>query len=260
MGVTLITHVYNEAAGLLPHFVDHYRGRVDRAVVVDYDSDDGTAAALGRWAPEWERRLSVHRDFNAAALDDLVMEIEQEVDRRDPGGWKWAANATEFLLVPDLRAWCARHEAEGHDAVAVTSVVGVDDPAARPRPPPRRGAPLWAQVTHGYVDAAGSLRRPRVLHRHPTGRYHLGRHGSHHPTHADPDALLLWAGWSHLDALKRRKLQIQTRIPEADKRLGHGKEHLLDDAGLEAAYREQAARSAPLADDPRWRAATEAMR
>jgi hypothetical protein len=235
MGVTLISHFWNEEF-LLPYWLRHHYPLFDHGVLLDYASTDRSVEIIRALAPRWEIRPSVNQWFDARDIDVEVMAVE-----REQPGWKMVLNTTEFLLCQDLAGLVRgleeqRPEVWGlwpFDLAVVDTLAEREDAVTT--------APLHFQKQHGY-HAQGS--RSRLLHRHPDGRYAAGRHSSALvPKALDERLFLLWFGWCPIRYVRGRKLQIQQRIPARDRAEGLGKQHLISPEGLEAAYRQEAARA-----------------
>lgn len=243
--LTLISHFYNEEF-LLPHWLTHHVRLFDHGVLIDYASTDRSLEICRALAPHWEVRPSQNSCFDAYAVDLEVMQIERGFD-----GWKMVLNTTEFLFHPDVRGYIASLESDEPDlgCVATRCAVMCDSSAECAGADTNR--PMVLQKHYGYVDYGQQTRRLRFLHRFSDGRYHLGRHGTDHPARLRDDLLLLWFGFSPwVEQLKARKLQIQTRIPDHDKRAWRGKEHITTPAQLEEAFLNQKALSYDLFRDP----------
>jgi hypothetical protein len=233
--IVLITHFFNEEY-LLPFFIAHYNKLVDRVIAVDFDSTDRSVELIRDLAPKWEIIKSKNKDFNAWDLDLYMMEIERGVEGER---YCWVTNITEFLMTPDLHSYLDLKEEQGHSMIAFDSVVMVDHPAHN-QDKVDKNTQLYFQKFHGYIDREHRTRRYRYIHRNRDGNYHIGRHGTNHGSVYDPNLLLTWWGWSPMnDETRKRKLQIQTRIPEVDKQRLLGKEHVLTPEQLEERYNEQ---------------------
>jgi hypothetical protein len=242
MSLTLISHFYNEEF-LLPHWLRHHTRLFDHGILIDYASTDRSVEICRELAPHWEVRPSEHEWFSAELLDEQVKAIEREVP-----GWKMALNTTEMVFHPNLHMYLNALDEEVN-GVSFSSYIMVDQPARRHDPiDPEQ--PLYLQKFHGYYDEGQHVRRTRLLHRYPDGNYHIGRHGSNHPSLYDPETFILWWGWSPIESVKSRKLQIQTRIPALDRFRGWGREHLVNEEQLEANYQTQVDRSQILLGDP----------
>lgn len=251
---TVIVHFFNEEY-LLPWWLDHHRGMFDHGILIDYHSTDRSVAICRHMVPNWEIRTSRNANFDAVACDQEVMEIEQSIS-----GWKIALNVTEFLCCNDLRWMVGAAQQQNHRALKTRGVVMVDPPGFD-YAPPTPGLPLVRQRFHGYFEDIHHVPQPppfrsRLLHAHPNGAYTPGRHTTAHPGVPYVNGLmLLWFGFSPwTEENLRRKLQIQTRIPESDKKLGRGYQHIADAAKLETMRAEHAAKAVDIRTEPFYQA------
>jgi hypothetical protein len=255
VALTVICHVFNEDL-LLPYWVRHHRELFDHGILIDYASTDRTVDVWRELAPaSWQVVPSRNRDFAGRTIDDEVMDYER---LRAPG-WTVTLNVTEFLVHEDLRSYLADlHESMRPftGCIALHSYVMVDAlarEAAYDRPLDER--PLWEQRWHGYRDPA-RVRGARFMHAQRDGAYGPGRHSTKHAwTPAPGDApLILWWGWSPWPHVRARRLQIQTRIPQSDLKLGRGVQHVASPQVLDARFAFECSRAKNLLDDQALRA------
>jgi hypothetical protein len=230
--LTVISHFYNEAY-LLPFWLKHHVGMFDRGVMIDYSSTDESVSIIKRMAPGWEVVQSRNSQFGAVDVDREVMEYERSVS-----GWKIALNTTEFVFNANPRGYIDNFENlyPGLGVFGVMSYFMVDPPELIDVDPVP-GVPLVHQRHHGFLSL---IRRHRYFHKHPDGQYDVGRHYTRlpNPIHVN-DLHLLWYGYSPFTCLGRaRKLQIQDRIPDFDKRHQMGFEHIVTEPELFKRYRE----------------------
>lgn len=224
---TVITHFFNEEY-LLPWWLKHHVEMFDYGILIDYASTDSSLDVCRSIAPHWRIVRSRNVHFDALAVDFEVMCYESELP-----GWKIALNTTEFLHgvnFPMLEPLIEQREFQG---VFLDYAVMVD---AHPEEIPTHDLPLVAQKHHGFMERDPLEGHGRLYHRASFGAYHPGRHRSHLPQLGQASGLgtVLWyrmSPWT--DETVRRKLQIQTRIPDSDKRAGHGAQHLTDLEQLE---------------------------
>jgi len=256
MNTTVICHFWNNAC-ILPWWLKHHARLFRHGVMIDHGSTDGSADLVRELAPGWEVRPTGRcRDwFDSAAADEEVMAVEAGLD-----GWKMVLNVTEFLVLADLDEYLA---ALPGDVAGVTTsgVVLVDRPGSRGLP--AAGQPLFTQCDYGYFEYELGKRpedygfpavwRSRLLHRHRTGRYEVGRHVCHVPHVYDPGLFLAWAGWAPFGLIKDMKMAVQERIPKEDFERGRAVQHRLASlAELEDRLAAEQARSHDLFDDPRY--------
>ncbi len=246
--LTVICHIYNEQF-LLPFFLRQHAPLFDHGIIVDYASTDDSVAIVRDLCPSWDIVQSRNNYFRAVDVDREVMDIERQVE-----GWKLVLNVTEQVFHPDLRGYLAGVR---DIALALPSVIMVDLPSGRDTPI-APDVPLWAQRHHGYwSDPSGGAitgRSFRYIHHADHGHYAVGRHLTELPSRVVSDLWLLWWGWSPLRYLTERKMQIKTRIPDSDRRLGHGIQHLIDEQGMEEQYQRtlEANRICDLRSDQRY--------
>lgn len=210
---TLISHFYNEEY-LLPWWLNHHKKIFDKAVLIDYNSTDRSVEIIKEICPHWEVVKSRNEFFGARVIDSEVEDIEKNIN-----GWKMCLNTTEFLL-GDLSIL-----ESGPDIHTMPCVVMVDN---EPNLTPDQNIALIDQKMYGihFNEGAFPIRRGRAIHRKPDLNYPLGRHFESFTT---DKLLVMWYGWSPLtDLMMKRKMQIQNRMPESDKRNGLGTGHLLD--------------------------------
>lgn len=237
---TVITHFYNESF-LLPFWLRHHTQLFEHGILIDYASTDDSADICRTLAPDWEYCQSRNGDFNAANCDAEVIDLERAVN-----GYKIALTTTEFLYCPDLDGLLS-----GIGNAARVKPVALVDTA--PRSILSHSAPLSTQCHTGFFGGYMEPFKARTLHCYPDGAYEVGRHSTHHLDVAvyPEGALIGWYGFAPwVPQMRERKLQIQNRIPDDDKQRGHGVQHLINHAELDAKWRELI----PLATDLRQNA------
>jgi hypothetical protein len=227
----VVAHFYNEEF-LLPFWLEHNTKIFDHGVLIDYQSTDNSVEIIKQMAPSWEIRSSVNEFFGAEEADNEVMAIEREFENT----WKMSLNITEFPLFANLEKYIqyVTTTMPGYVAIRTKSVIMVDTQETRHGP--MTSEPLIIQRHHGYIQ--GDMgRSSRTLHNHPDGFYELGRHDTRlEPRFDDNNMYCLWYGWSPIDYVKPRKLQIQKRLPEKDIKRGLGMEHLRTEEELEEEF------------------------
>lgn len=246
--ITLISHVWNEAF-FLPHFIRHYLPLCDRAVIIDYDSVDGSREIINAMAPEWEVRQSVHQWFLTGPNTHEVGAIEREFH-----GWKISANVTEYFVHEDLRSYLADLEKHGRIAVWATDFIIVDRPEEVCEPV--TDAPLVAQKHFGRRSVEAF--RARMIHCSQDWHWGSGRHTS---TLADkvcePDLFVAWFGFAPLRYVWHRRLATQTMIPPD---LDGGFHHRWNGQTLKGRYHEDLRDSVDLFEAyPAYREAVECL-
>lgn len=221
----LISHFWNERA-LMPYWVGHHLGLVDHAVLLDYDSDDGSAEIVRTMAPTWEIRKSRNRTFDHVAVNEEVMDVEREFKSE----WKIALNTTEFLMACDLQERLARLD----DVIGILPRGATVVDRWEDRALPLDNTPLVLQRgTNGEWDTWG---RSRLIHRCETGAYGPGRHTTGVKSIFYHDFMTLWFAWSPYSKIRERKLKIKTRIPDGHIVAGHGTPHGVQDLEIDTRY------------------------
>ena len=208
---TVICHFFNEEY-LLPWWLDHHKQFFDHGIMIDYDSDDRSAAMVKEICPKWDLVKSRNQFFDSVAIDREVEDYEKDVT-----GWRICLNVTEFLCgnydnplfevqIP-IRYYLANY-------VFIDPFDGlVLDPAL----------PLHRQVFWGYkedrpkVSLSRGERMFRSIHNYHAGYPEQG--GRHFPGPASFDDLFIfYYGYAVFNAeMLKRKLQIQNRMSEEEK-------------------------------------------
>lgn len=255
MRQVLISHFFNEEF-LLPYFLRHHVPMFDHGVMINHCSTDSSVDIIKALAPGWEIVDTTLENFDAELND---REVESH-EARFPDDWKVVLNVTEFIIHPDLR-WFLREQLKKNQHWVWMRDFGIVD-TLEEQDKPVTDEPLWLQREHGF-DAATV--RSRMIHRYQHGDWILGRHSSHksrkHPGMLTDEVLVLWYGWSPMSCCRPRKLQIQTRIPEKDKALRRGVEHIQTPESLQETYLGFAAGSCHLPSVyPAYRNGIEAMK
>jgi len=222
MRKTILTHFYNEEY-LLPWWLEHHKKHFDWGVLINYGSTDRSVEIIKDICPEWKVVDSINDWFDARMCDREVMQYERQIP-----GWKITLNVTEFL-VGDFSVLNEKLDQE----LKIPCTVMVDDD---PNNQASYSVPLIEQKRFGvpYNEGGSTLRRSRCIHNKKEVQYPLGRHFESY----DNESLrVLWYGWApYNEELKRRKLQVQTRIPESDKAQGYGREHIVTSEELDKQY------------------------
>ena len=171
MKIDLYTITWNEQR-LLPFFLDYYGAWVDRFVVFDDASDDGTAEALARHPKVDLRPLPPKGDsFVRTALGIWENAWKESRGRAD---WVVVTNIDEFIFHPEgMRSYLERCTAEGATLIYPRGyeMVGHEFPAA--------GKGLVTEVRYG-VPMFGQDKR-QVFNPNAVDKinYSVGRHRCH---------------------------------------------------------------------------------
>lgn len=235
---TVVCHFRNEEV-YLRYWLRHHVRLFGHGVLIDYHSTDRSREIARELAPAWEVRTSRNALFDSAAVDAEVTDVELGL-----AGWKMCLNATEFLVHHDLGAYLAGLGAARPGAAGVVTtgyiVQDAPDQVGAPLDPDR---PLWEQRHFGLPEpdpvSGGVALRRRLLHREPHGRYTPGRHGNGVTDRSDPPLYLLWYGWCPLALKRARNRSTGPMVPAGDRAKGWGAHHVMTDAQVDAAWRDQ---------------------
>ena len=231
MNLTLISHFYNEEV-LMPSWLEHHLPLFDRLILVDHQSTDSSRDVIKSLAPDAIVIPSRLTEFDAWQNDLEIMEVEKTYYKGPQ--ITCVLNTTEFICAIDFAQTMNAHVINDHlaDAWGVGSIILVD----------KEGVPSG---TWGFKDP-GHIRRKRYFHCSDNGQYHLGRHGTNLPAQDVDDVHILYKAFSPWPDIRARKLQVQTRIPIANKQSGLGFEHLVTSEQLDQKYQEYLAMSGDL--------------
>ncbi|WP_308633965.1 glycosyltransferase family protein [Paenibacillus silvisoli] len=244
-GLTVICHYYNESY-MLRWWLKHHYSLFDYGVMIDYGSTDRSNDLIRTLAPIWEIRKSRNKEFDLIGCDQEVMDIERAFR-----GWKMVLNTTEFLCVRDKTAFVKQLNLKGPNMYRTTGITMLD-PLEKCYPDPDANVPLVKQRHHGIIQM-DTFHRDRFIHKYRDGAYEIGRHRSAHTNGQDiylKDAYTLhfqFSPWN--EEMIKRKLFIQTRIPQKYKDNGLGWQHYVDRRRLEEMYRERAVHTTDLRKD-----------
>lgn len=218
MKITLISHIYNEEY-LLPSWLEHHRNMVDEIVIVDYKSTDSSLEICNRY--NCKIIQSKNQMFQADLIDEEIMKIEETIE-----GIKIVLNTTEFLFTTiPIKELFINGE---HKAFTIQSYV----PYSTQEYNINNYYVIMNNLLNDnvkYHDGTEGVnfRGYRSIHNYLNGSYHLGRHNTYHPSTQTDKLFILWFGYFPLNAcLINRKIQIKNKIPESDKILRRGYQHL----------------------------------
>lgn len=240
----IFSHFFNEQE-IIEEWIDRHYYMADCLILVNDHSDDKSVNIVQNFEKRVSppsrkiRVLNTKREwFSASALDQEMMEIEAELDKEFPGSYKLCLNTTELLVAnPKDALDYYSNQIPAAQAFAVGSYVMVGN-----------------KSHYGFYDQNQEIRRYRYIHKAPHGHYQLGRHSCNLPAIDTSAALRLhwraFAPWN--EAMKKRRMQIQTRIPESDKASGLGFEHFWTEEQLEDKVAQYEARSVDLLIDPAY--------
>lgn len=214
MRKTILTHFYNEEY-LLPWWLNYHKDKFDWGVCINYGSSDRSVEIIKDLCPKWAVVDSINDMFDAKRCDEEVVKYERQIP-----GWKVTLNVTEFLV----GNYSVLDDTPEQELIIPCNVmVDINETEEVDV-----GRPLVEQRYYGihFKDGNTRLRRPRCIHNKKQIQYPLGRH---YETHNCEDLQVCWYGWSPFSSsLIKRKLQIQTKIPDSDRVQGFGREHITD--------------------------------
>ena len=216
---SVICHFFNEEY-LLPWWLNHHKKYFDYGLMTNYASTDRSVEIIKEICPDWQVVDSVNPEFDAAECDIEIEYYEEQIP-----GWKIALNVTEFLV----GKYSLLTDEKSPKKIFIPSFYFVDE---SDNTVVESNKPLHEQLSNGidFVDNP-MIRKLRCLHNHQI-KYVPGRHFSNFDDTTD-DFVIFNYGFSPMNAdLISRKLQIQHRIPESDKRKNWGSEHHDNNTGL----------------------------
>ncbi len=141
MAVHLYAICWNEGA-MIDYFLRHYEGIVDRFIIFDDGSTDGTVETLRRH-PKVDLRRFERRVRNSLVLSMLAVYVEAWKQSRGQADWVIVTNIDEHLHHPDLPRYLDDCRRQGVTAIPALGYNMVASPF--PESPMR----LWEAVTRG---------------------------------------------------------------------------------------------------------------
>lgn len=205
---TVISHFYNEEF-LLPIWLDHHKKRFNSGVLIDFKSTDKSRNLIKQIVPDWTVVEANQDDFDAAKLDEQVLQIEQQIS-----GPKIALTVTEFFIGnPD--------EFQENVIVPTVDLINMKFDGDFDISIPWHEQRHWGY--HYFQEFPGrGNKRGRLFHA-SVGNYTPGRH--YECQTGGPFLIYRVANCLVNKKMIERKLQIQTKIPDSDKKLGFGVQH-----------------------------------
>jgi len=224
MKKTILCHFYNEEY-MLPWFLAHHKKIFDHGVMIDYHSTDKSVEIIKKICPSWDIITSKNFNFQADKIDEEVFEIENSIE-----GWKICLNATEQLIGNYSLL------TDKPQQLLIPSIFFVD---CDREIEVNYEMPLYNQKTYGFTFENYFIeRRARSLHniyvKYPTypTRECMGP-GRHFNMYNTKELAIFYYGWCPFNRQQlKRKLQIQTQIPEIDRQRGWGSHHITDEKTL----------------------------
>lgn len=225
--LTIISHIFNEEY-LLPFWLEYHSMIFDHGIIIDYLSTDNSVKIIKKNCPHWTvlKTKNINKNgtpnFDAALVDKEVQEIERTIK----DGYKICLNTTEFLFFENSKE-------DFIHSLASSFYYHIQPYSVMTRQTnehffPKNTMEFFKDITcvHKTFD-----RGHRILHSESTIGYHLGRHshsGGDYITNVySTDAVILWCGFYPKNAeTVKRKLQIQQNIPQSDKNVGNGFQHI----------------------------------
>ena len=218
----LLTNVYNEEY-LLPFWLHHHKDIFDEIIIIDYHSTDSSMEICKRICPHCKIITTRNNYFDACEIDKEFMDIENSIE-----GIKVVLNTTEFLM-------CDRPLKEIFANVPnpVSFNVTVNSPYSKNK---------YININNNYELFSNMLnddivfhqdRWHRQVHTYTNGNYCVGRHKTNNPCINTDEMHIIWLGFYPMNEnLLQRKLQIKANIPQHDKDIGLGYQHLFTETQL----------------------------
>jgi hypothetical protein len=221
MSKTIITHFYNEEY-LLPRWLEHHRKFFNHGILIDYQSTDRSVEICREICPTWSVVRSKNREFDANACDREIMDYEKQIK-----GWRIALTVTEFLVGDVLNLMSESlpdplYLSDPNCRTYLLQMAGFNhwDPEGEIDPT----IDLWHQFKHG-IDCKRypEYYRSRSLHNHKFMNYTTGRHFD--GSTVDNVYIFKYSNVIANQAMLKRRLQIQNRIPEINRQMSQGWHH-----------------------------------
>jgi hypothetical protein len=235
MDTTVIIHIYNEEY-MLPFWLKHHKNIFNHGIIIDYRSTDNSINICKEICPTWDIITTRNEMFDAKNVDLEVMDIEDKIS-----GIKICLNVTEFLFTLKPLIHYFKEDESLSYAIKVTSPYSVNTYY------PENNHELFEDMLNEDVFCHND-RDYRQLHNFGNGAYSRGRHATSNPiTNNDIELHIIWTGYYPFNELVlKRKLQIKNNIPESDKKLGIGYQHLFDADTIMSVIKEKADSGWPL--------------
>lgn len=235
MELTVISHFYNEEY-LLPHWLNHHKKIFTHGIMIDYDSTDNSVKIIKEICPNWTIVKSVNSDFDHIRLNQEVEKYEKDIS-----GFRICLNTTEFIL-GDFKSLS---QYDGPKQILVPPICMIDHPDMEYK---ELEGDLMSSRTWGFdYKTDFQFKMGRSLHNFPMEKYPNGRHYHEYNTE---DFVILWYGFSPFNKeLLDRKLQIQNRMSEDDKRIGAGFHHITTEEKLYSELKGHQTKCRDLKDD-----------
>lgn len=214
---TLLTNVYNEEY-LLPFWLHHHKDMFDDIIIVNYFSTDKSMEICKSICPNCKIIETQNEYFGAEEIDKEFMNIENGIE-----GIKIILNTTEFLLC----------ETTINDIfINNTSQVSYDITTISPYSLNTYNINTYSELFNNLLNndvVYHNDRRTRQLHNFHNGNYTVGRHSTFNSISFTNKAHIIWFGYYPMnEKLLKRKTQIVANMPQKDKDIGYGFQHLFN--------------------------------
>ncbi len=215
---TVLCHFYNEEF-LLPWWLKHHRKIFDHGIMLDYHSTDRSAAIIKELCPTWEVVTSRNDSFGADAVDKEVVDHEARLPENT---LRICLNTTEFLY--------GDFTSLNQSQYIVPSIMMISKTMGEYF---SHETPLTELVKTGVHWEQHNERVGRSMHTNPIIYPCTGRHYWVGPEVFTKQFMLFHYGWAPMcEDLLKRKLQIQTQIPETDIQQRLGYHHIIEHDAL----------------------------
>ena len=236
--ITVISHIFNEEY-LLPFWLEHHMTIFDHGIIIDYCSTDKSIEIINKFCPSWEviKTKNINKDgtpnFKADYVDLEVNEIEERVS-----GYKVCLNTTEFMFLTKSKAEVMQSLSNKlYYHIGIHNVMGKKHNFF-----PKNTVEFVKGIDFIGFATHTMTRGHRILHSEKKMKYGIGRH-MHKMTNTNNDNynhdlfFILWTKFYPCNQnMFQRKLQIQNNIPQSDKDLGWGHQHITDFKALYKTY------------------------
>jgi hypothetical protein len=216
---TIITHFYNEEY-LLPLWLEHHKKYFDFGVLIDYGSTDRSVEICKEICPHWQVLPSKNQYFDAKECD-----VEVEFYERQLSGWRIALTVTEFL-VGDVNKLMQDSSDKIQWRIPCIVFAGYD-----PNGYIDTTKPLWHQIKMGlpYTSRPEQAWPCRSLHNFNDIQYTPGRH--FYPNNTEDAMIFKYSSCLIGKPMIDRRLQIQHRVPDSDRKAGIAEHHVYTKGG-----------------------------
>jgi hypothetical protein len=216
---TCLIHIYNEEY-LLPFWLYNHKDIFDDILIIDYRSTDKSIEICKKICPNCKIITTINEYFGAHDIDKEIMDLEQKIE-----GIKIVLNVTEFLFCerPIKDIFMELGSESRHISLSIKCV----SPYSKKFININNNYELLMNLMNNDIISYNIDRSNRYIHNYPCGNYTVGRHTTQHHTYESKGIHIIWLGFFPLnERLLQRKLQIKNNMPESDKKVGFGFQHL----------------------------------